>query len=669
MSFLRAFPKKLRERVSGSRVRYNDGEYDLDLTYITDRIIAMGFPAKAGEAVYRNNINDVAAMLNRHHKGHYMIYNLSEREYCYDKFDNQVLEEFGFPDHHSPPLNLLFKICKSIDSWLHADSSNVAVVHCLAGRGRTGTVIACYLTYVGLFQNCIDALHFFACKRSFNEKGVSVPSQLRYVTYFNNVLASGQGPEPVVLALTAMDVALVPTIEGGMRPVIQVFTGSRCLFNSAWTGDPGHVMGGQGLHLDTHIVLLGDITVIMKHKPRKGGSTVIGRVAFHTSFVHDDIIVFLKKDIDRAVKDKKVDANFSMTLTVRRLSDDMPSPDCEDDFSYDHLMPTNPNPKICFRSAPVTRPTPRLCFSAATEVRSAFDVDDPVETCCIDSVFIWLGHASGRVTVAGVETLATLAVYEGHSAAVSSIDIVGPVAVSCGLDGRVVTYDLTVLWQKFSELSESGDESKPEILPPSHINPIGIGPLTCGCLVDRAYVVGSNTGQAVAIATDTHLVLQQLDGHVSPVSAIAGSQGLVFTGDETGQVICWNGNFIETNRIRTHVSAVYSMCSGGKRLAVGGDSGDVRAYSLESLAPMETYSGHSDGPVVQLVAGTDGFIYTATGKTVRAFDPTSTNEVMSVEQAHTVIGVESSQASRGHLVLGQVDGGAVVHTIRRKGGR
>lgn len=35
-----------------------------DLTYITDNVIAMGFPASGVEATYRNDIGHVAEMLN-----------------------------------------------------------------------------------------------------------------------------------------------------------------------------------------------------------------------------------------------------------------------------------------------------------------------------------------------------------------------------------------------------------------------------------------------------------------------------------------------------------------------------------------------------------------------------------------------------------------------------
>lgn len=51
--------KTLRAVVSGSRVRYMQNGFDLDLTYITPSLIAMGYPASGVEKTYRNDINEV----------------------------------------------------------------------------------------------------------------------------------------------------------------------------------------------------------------------------------------------------------------------------------------------------------------------------------------------------------------------------------------------------------------------------------------------------------------------------------------------------------------------------------------------------------------------------------------------------------------------------------
>jgi len=42
----------------------------------------------------------------------------------------------------------------------------VIVVHCLAGKGRTGTIICCYLMYCGRIKTPEEAMEYYAKKRS-----------------------------------------------------------------------------------------------------------------------------------------------------------------------------------------------------------------------------------------------------------------------------------------------------------------------------------------------------------------------------------------------------------------------------------------------------------------------------------------------------------------------
>ena len=147
----------------------------LDLVYITENIIAMPFPYDmkniSGHIEEGNDIHLVSNFLNTKHSGHYMIWNISEETYNYQLFEDQVLD-YKFPGHPSPPLGLLFKICTSIESWLDADDKNVAVIHCLTGKGRTAALISCVLTWIGELRNLISLfvsfflslfLSFFVC--------------------------------------------------------------------------------------------------------------------------------------------------------------------------------------------------------------------------------------------------------------------------------------------------------------------------------------------------------------------------------------------------------------------------------------------------------------------------------------------------------------------------
>jgi phosphatidylinositol-3,4,5-trisphosphate 3-phosphatase/dual-specificity protein phosphatase PTEN len=46
----------IREIISGKKNRFKNDDYNLDLTYITNRIIAMSYPASGFESIYRNPI-------------------------------------------------------------------------------------------------------------------------------------------------------------------------------------------------------------------------------------------------------------------------------------------------------------------------------------------------------------------------------------------------------------------------------------------------------------------------------------------------------------------------------------------------------------------------------------------------------------------------------------
>jgi phosphatidylinositol-3,4,5-trisphosphate 3-phosphatase and dual-specificity protein phosphatase PTEN len=99
--------EKIREIVGGPKRRLKEEGYNLDLTYITPRIIAMAFPASGFEKVYRNSIDDVAEFLQKKHGSNYIVVNLSGRPYNFKKFTGKF-NEFEWEDHQAPSFNLLF---------------------------------------------------------------------------------------------------------------------------------------------------------------------------------------------------------------------------------------------------------------------------------------------------------------------------------------------------------------------------------------------------------------------------------------------------------------------------------------------------------------------------------------------------------------------------------
>ncbi|CAK8539683.1 unnamed protein product [Lathyrus sativus] len=198
---VKAVQTKARHIVSQNKRRYQEGGFDLDMTYITDNIIAMGFPGgdfSSGifgyiEGFYRNHMEEVIKFFETHHKGKYKVYNLcSERLYDGSLFQGKVAS-FPFSDHNCPPIQLIASFCQSAYSWLKEDIQNVVVVHCKAGMGRTGLMICSLLLLLKFFPTAEEAIDCFNQKRCIDGKALTLPSQIRYVKYFERTLTHFNG--------------------------------------------------------------------------------------------------------------------------------------------------------------------------------------------------------------------------------------------------------------------------------------------------------------------------------------------------------------------------------------------------------------------------------------------------------------------------------------------
>uniref|UniRef100_A0A5F4WF62 Phosphatidylinositol-3,4,5-trisphosphate 3-phosphatase n=1 Tax=Callithrix jacchus TaxID=9483 RepID=A0A5F4WF62_CALJA len=188
----RQLEKLIRRLVSENKRRYVRNGFDLDLTYVTERIIAMSFPSSGRRSYYRNPIEEVVRFLDKKHPNHYRVYNLcSERAYDPKHFHNRV-SRILIDDHNVPTLHEMVVFSKEASEWMAQDPENIIAIHCKGGKGRTGTMVCACLIASETFLTAKESLCYFGERRtdktnSTKFQGVETPSQNRYVGYFAQV--------------------------------------------------------------------------------------------------------------------------------------------------------------------------------------------------------------------------------------------------------------------------------------------------------------------------------------------------------------------------------------------------------------------------------------------------------------------------------------------------
>ncbi|TRX98868.1 hypothetical protein FHL15_000210 [Xylaria flabelliformis] len=211
----------LRQIVAGPRARHP--EAGLDLCYVTDNIIATSGPSQTyPQRAYRNPLDRLVKFLDSQHGKDWAIWEFRAEGTGYpDELVYNRIRHYPWPDHHPPPFRLVPMIIASMRNWLSGNdlddnvsdvakhksklatqvldalknkkNDRVVVVHCKAGKGRSGTMACSYL-----IAECgwtpQEAIARFTERRmrpNFGP-GVSIPSQLRWLTYADRWTKGGK---------------------------------------------------------------------------------------------------------------------------------------------------------------------------------------------------------------------------------------------------------------------------------------------------------------------------------------------------------------------------------------------------------------------------------------------------------------------------------------------
>jgi C2 domain of PTEN tumour-suppressor protein len=357
---------------------------DAQVVYVTDRLISMGHPALDSSSTTNGKIITgerklaaVGHLLQRRHDGRYMVWNISEVDYDVSILDEQVLT-YSFPGSPSPPLGLLLKLLVSIESWLKADARNVAVVHCLTGKGRTSTVLAAFLCWMGeasFDNNIYAALDYIAQCKQLSTDDLVIPSQKRYVSYFKNMLDGvrpsqpplklkrvimSQAPNytrrsPASLLVPGVDTVLTPTAGSdgekkdgttstappttasskpvvvvvdeaqllGCVPYMQIFKAGKLVhtapaslhFQQSPNDLPFCCLADGSISFHIDQIVQGDVLIRCRHLTAKKQRVSMFRAAFHTGYVpRTNVMRITKSQLDGACCDDRFADDFYLDV-------------------------------------------------------------------------------------------------------------------------------------------------------------------------------------------------------------------------------------------------------------------------------------------------------------------------------------------------------------------
>ncbi|XP_061489326.1 putative tyrosine-protein phosphatase auxilin isoform X2 [Rhineura floridana] len=349
--------KDTSTKVMQSVASYTKGE--LDISYITSRIIVMSFPGEGVELGFRNHIDNVRTFLDSSHPDRYTVFNLSPKSYRTTRFHNRV-SECSWPVRQAPSLHNLYAVCKNMHNWLQQNPKNVCVIHCMDGRVASAVLVSAMFCFCHLFSNPAHAIQLLNSKRP----GIVLwPSHRRYIGYICDLIAD-KPIQPHCKPLTIKSVLLSPVPcfnkqRNGCRPFCDILIGETRIFTTSQEYErmkEFRVQEGKVV-IPLGVTVHGDVVVSVYHmRSTIGGrlqakmtNTQIFQIQFHTGFIAlgTTMLKFTKPELDACDSSDKYPQLFHVILEI-----EIDSTDRQTDLTppWENFTTKDINPSILFSS-------------------------------------------------------------------------------------------------------------------------------------------------------------------------------------------------------------------------------------------------------------------------------------------------------------------------------
>lgn len=329
-----------REIVSKNKNRYKKDGFNLDLSYICPNIIAMAMPSTGFQSLYRNKIEEVSSLIKKNHESKFLIINASNIKYNYLHFDNKVVT-MDWKDHLPCPFfHFLDNLILSI-KFLLKDKKNTVVVHCIGGKGRTGSFINALLLFFEYFDS-IDK-----CNKFYKEKrGAKVTNilQLKFLQRYENFLLKGISNlnyDPMVLHRIIM------------KSNVEIFKGYEFYFKIE-DYDKNNIIFSDFIKVEnlkkenelyiwesTHRTFWGDLNernfFIHFYKQRSFGKELLGKIHFNLFFGKSNVFNIKSDNIQK--KSFNIPKKFEISFIFKKIINDEKKKKWENKFkSYENIF-------------------------------------------------------------------------------------------------------------------------------------------------------------------------------------------------------------------------------------------------------------------------------------------------------------------------------------------